>query len=389
MKGKIWLIGTGLVFVVGSIVVWNGMNREEETPAIRMNTTQVMKGPLEVKVSGTGSIAPAARETVKATQNGEVAEVFFQEGDLVKKGDILLTFKDREVSDQIRSKRLELSVSRIDLQDLQDQYKKAEDENARDGIAASMEKQKLQIIEAEESIAELLDEQVVDPVVAPIDGTLMNFDVQAGETLESNPDIAEIVDYANMHIVVGIDELDIPKVGLDQEAQIVVEALPDRTYAGKVIDIANEGTSNNGVASFDVTVLLHDVAGLKAGMSAEASILTNQKEDALFLPIDAVQSFRGEYFVMVPEATKAAVANGERASQAQTPGRVRVEAGLNNEDYIEIVSGVKEGDVVILPNAMASSQTESTNGRQGMGGGIRVPAGGFGGPSGGFGGGRP
>jgi HlyD family secretion protein len=300
--------------------------------------------------------------------------------------------------------------------------------------------------------------------------------VQPGDSLNPNGELGEIVNFAQLQMVVGIDELDIPKVALDQEAQILVEALPDAAFTGKVVSIADEGTASNGVASFDVTIVLADADNLKVGMSAEASIMTAKKTDALYVPVEAVQSSQGKYYVMVPAATgdapSSATQGGQRNQSGQTgqvgqtgttgqtgqtgqgtqgqarggiqggqapngnagrfqnmtdeeraalreqfaasrgngsaggntvrgnaargasvtsTSRVEVEVGINNEDNIEIVSGLKEGESVVLPTVVSSnSNANPQSGFPGLGGGF-TGGGGFaggGGFTGGNGGGR-
>jgi len=470
MKRKWWLIGLGVVLAGGSASGWYYAQSDAEPAAVEAATTQVRKGTLTAAVSGTGSIEAAARETIVAVSDGEVGEVFFQEGDDVKKGDVLLTYVQEDALDQIRSSRLELERQRLELEQLQLDYKEAAEagDGSQDEIQLNIRKQMLTIQELEDEIASLELDEGIDPIVAPIDGVLKTFDVEPGDVLREDAEIGEVVDYASMKMVVAVDELDIAEVAIGQEATVLVDALPERTYAGSVVDIAEEGTASNGVASFEVTVLLNEVDQLKPGMSAEASIVTAQKENALLLPIEAVQSFRGQYFVLVPaEASAEAEASpapgdteaaagtrpssagttaagdakaatgtrpsgtgtraerpsgttastGERPADAASgtqagastgqrnaagvagaaPGsgqtRVTVEVGIANEDSIEIVSGLAEGDTVILPTttgASGSAQTQTTGRPQTAGFGMGVvPGAGLGGsvPGAGFGGG--
>lgn len=72
-------------------------------------------------------------------------------------------------------------------------------------------------------------------------------------------------------------------------AKISVTAVPDKTYTGQVKEIAEQGTVMNGVSSFLVTISIDDIANLKSGMTADASILVNEKANALYVPIEAVQ----------------------------------------------------------------------------------------------------
>jgi HlyD family secretion protein len=470
VQRKWWIGGLVVVLAVGTWGGYRYFKKEDKQLAASYNTTQVQKGTLEVKISGTGSIQPLARETLKATAAGTALKVNYKQGDTVKKGDVLITYEQEDIADQVRSKEINVEKMKLDLTDLQTKYKTAADDTARESIAVSIQKQQLDIETAQADIISLKTSKSIDPIIAPIDGVLSTFDVKAGDSLNPNVDLGEVVNFSQLQMVVGIDELDIPKVKLAQEAQILVEALPKDTYTGKVIAIADEGTTTNGVATFDVTINLTTTTNLKVGMSAEASILTQQKTDALYVPVAAVQSFQGKYFVTVPSTGTGTGANS-RPNGSKAPGgntgtapqggqgqgvqgqggqgqggqgqggqgqggqgqgflnmtpeqraamraqrgaggggtgganggtgtttvaasttRIPVEVGINNEDNIEIVSGLKEGDLVILPTVMSAGSKSNTQqgGIPGLTGSV-IPGGGGGGfpGGGGGGGGRP
>ncbi|RKP56873.1 efflux RND transporter periplasmic adaptor subunit [Cohnella endophytica] len=473
-----WIAGLVVVLAAGSWGGYKVYGKKGKQLAATYSTTVVRKGTIEVKVSGTGSIQPSARETLKAKTAGTALKVNFKKGDTVKKGDVLITYKEEDISSQVQSKNIDLKKKKLDLADLQSKYKEASDDSARATLALNIQKQQLDIAMAEEDLTTLRTSKKIDPIVAPIDGVLSTFNVAEGDSLNPNADIGEVVNFAQLQMVVGIDELDIPKVKLGQEAQILVEALPKKTFNGKVVTIADEGTTSNGVASFDVTVLLDSKDDLKVGMSAEASIMTAQKADALYVPVEAVQSSQGKYFVMVPAAGSTTSATGKtgqagtngQAGQGQWQGgqgqagqsqagqsqagqsqagqsqagqgaqgqgntgnnssrfqnmteeeraamreqfmaargntaggtsgnagvavtsttRVEVTVGINNEDSIEILTGLKEGDLVVLPTIKStSSNANAQAGFGGFGGGFPGAGGGFqGGAGGAFGGGN-
>jgi HlyD family secretion protein len=442
-KRIVWIVGLVVVIAAGT---WGGFqffNKKDTQLKPSFVTTQVRKGTIEVKISGTGSIQPSDRQTLKANTTGTVNKVNFKQGDTVKKGDILITYKQEDVSNKISSKNIDIKKMKLELTDLQTKYKEASDDAARATLMLNIQKQELDILTAEGDLTTLQTDNSIDPIVAPIDGVLATFDVQAGDSINPNSTLGEVVNFAQLQMVVGIDELDIPKVKLNQEAQILVEALPNDTFTGKVITIANEGTTSNGVASFDVTINLAKSTHLKVGMSAEASIMTDKKTDALYVPVEAVQSFQGKYFVMIPStgtstAGQAAGANaganvgtapqsgqgqagqgqarqgqggqgqggqrlggqGQRGANRGTGGpgasanaagttRIAVEVGINNENNIEIISGLKEGDSVVLPTVVSSSsKSNAQTGFPGLGGGgIPGAGGGFPGGGGGFQGG--
>jgi len=314
-------------------------------------------------ISGTGNMEPAEREAISASREGTIAEVFFSEGDQVRRGDILIAFKQDEadVSRQIESRQISLERARLELEALRQQYKNAvREEQDVSQILLNIRAKELDIRQLEYEIEELrTPDEGIAPITAPIDGKLVGFKAKAGDVIRADTSLGEVVDYSRMKIVVRVDELDISQVEVGQPAEVFVEALPDRVFSGVVTEIADEGTQSNGVATFDVTILLEEAEGLKAGMSAEATIVTMRKENALYVPIDAVQSVRGQYFVLVPgeeedRPSEDAAASGgarERMRMGQPPGtrRVAVEVGVHNEDYIEIVSGLSEGDTVIVP----------------------------------------
>jgi HlyD family secretion protein len=393
--GVKWL----LITIAVAIVVGAGyygyirFNKEDEASGSIQMTTRVTKGELLVSVSGTGNIEPFSKQTVKSTVNGTMKEVLVKEGDVVKKGDVLVRFEGTESTSQIRSKTLSIQKAEIDLKQLQENYKTAE-ENNRDSLLINIQKQQLDIEIAREELAQLQEEEGADEVIAPIDGTILSLTAEVGVNVNTNAEIAQIADYEQLKIIVPVDELDISKVVLGQTSTILVEAFEDETFTGVVTAIAKEGKASNGVASFDVTVQIDEPRNIKSGMSAEASILVEQKSDILMLPIDAVQSARNSYYVMMSGSATVNGADEPGASvqgqlpigelpsgeqgqmpkdrdltgrgQGTTPTgsnaalsstRVMVEIGIANEDYIEIQSGLNEGDTVILPTPTAVSSS--------------------------------
>ncbi|MDB4866859.1 MAG: efflux transporter periplasmic adaptor subunit [Cohnella sp.] len=440
-RNRWWLIALAFVVIAGGCVgLWIRSGKQNKPLQAAYQTTQVRKGNLEVKISGTGNIQPVNRESLKATSSGTVDVVKAKQGDKVKKGQVIATLvkstntSTNTVADQIRSKQIDLKKKQLDLETLMTQFKQAPDDDKRNEISINLQKQQLDIQSTQADIQSLqADNTSLDPITAPIDGTLATFTLSKGDTVggqgNSSSTLGEVVDYNHLQMTVGVDELDISKVKPDQKASVLVEALPDQTFTGKVTDIAQEGTASNGVSSFNVTIALDDVQNLKAGMSAEASILTDQKANALYLPIEAVQSFGNRYFVMVPSTGSAqAVQTASSTAQGSTPSqtnrrkrnggqagfnqggqnaangtgnsarpynqsaasaqsgmkRIPVQVGIHNEDYIEITSGLKEGEAVIIPTVASSSTSQNRNGAGaipglGLGGGFQ--GGGFGGGS--------
>lgn len=480
---KWWLLGLGVLIVAAGVFYYLKRDTKATAATPIVNTTRVIKGTIDVSVSGTGSLAPIDKATVKATEQGTVEKVNVAEGSVVKKGDVLLTIEGEDNSDKIKSEQLNLESQLLDLQDQQNKLKTATDDSNIDSIKLNLKKQQLQIDQTREDIADLQEAQTGSTITAPIDGTVTTLNVAAGDSLNPSTELLDIANYAKLEMVVGIDELDIAKVKNGQTATISVEALSDKTYTGKVVKIADEGTSSNGVASFDVTVALDKADGLKSGMSAEASIEIEKKENTLMLPIDAVQSLGGRYLVFVPSTGTAAGGQGAAGGGAQGGGQgygggqgaagqgaagqgatgqgatgtrgggqgygggqggqsaagqgaggyrraggyggqggygggqggtgaaggyagrtgnrtgaganskfgngtpVVITVGIHNEDYIEVLTGLTEGESVILPTVISASSNNQQQAGFGGAGGFGALGGGAFGGGGGFAGG--
>ncbi|OIK15595.1 efflux transporter periplasmic adaptor subunit [Bacillus sp. MUM 116] len=207
-----------------------------------------------------------------------------------------------------------------------------------------------------------------DPITAPASGEITSLSVQAGQRVTNGQVVAHLTNYENLQTVVQIDELDIPKVKKDQAVSIKVNAYPDQTYMGKVSAIADEGTSTNGVSTFDVAIHITKPSNLKVGMTTEASILTASKNNALYVPIDAVHAMNNQKFVLVQNG------NSETA-RAQ---RKVVKTGLANEDYVEILQGLNEGEIIKLPQLAQSTSSTAGGNRRMMQGSFGSGFGGFG-----------
>jgi HlyD family secretion protein len=440
-KKKVWLWTIGVVAVAtAGLLVYSFLpDKNSQAAEVPVNTATVTKGDIVVNVSGAGSVTATETGKVKTKTAGTVAEVLVEEGDLVKKGQTLITFEGEDLSNNLKQEQTSLTSLEADLQDKQEQYKKlavagaSEDELA--SAKRSIEKAKTDITAQIEKIASVQEDMIPpDPLTAPIDGTVTTVNISSGEKAMDGSELIDITDYANLSVIVQVDELDIPTVKLGMPATISLDALPDTEFKGSVTKIAKEGTVSNGVSLFDVTVGLTSSEGALVGMSAEVSVTTAEKKEVLTVPIEAVQERNGKYTVALP-LTAGSTDNSSTEGQAPMPSgapdarggampsgapdarggamaggtagtrnrgnsnqrMVSVEVGIHDESSIEIVSGLNEGDKVIIPTVIStktgttSTEMQMQGGMGGMGGagfgGGGFSGGGFsGGGSGGMGG---
>lgn len=448
MKKKWIWIGSGIVALCAIIIiiVMAIPDKQNKSTAAVQNTTKVSKGNITVSVSGSGSVVSTDGETVRTKDEGKASEVLVEAGDVVKKGQVLLTFEAEDNEDSLKSQETTLQTQKLDLADLQEEYKQQVQEGASEetlnATKKSITKQELNISNTESEIASLKEDMVPpDPLTSPIDGTVTTVNITSGERAQDGDELFVINNYQNLSVTIQVDELDIPDVELGMKANVQIDALPDQTIEGEVSDIADEGVTSNGVSLFDVTIDLKNSDNIRVGMSAEATIILDEKQDVLTLPIEAVQQSGDKYIVTLPtnqasgnadssgtdndkaptDTSKASAESGESAAQSSAAqssaapsqdtgnkgqdskaaggvnGQIKeVEVGVHDESTIEIVSGLNEGDEVVIPTVVGSSSTTSEQEEQMMqqgggnfGGGMPAGGGGFsGGGAPGGGGGR-
>ena len=332
---------------------------------------QTSKG--EVSSTDVAALNYINKQTVTSLTGGTVASISVKQNQKVNSGEILITMKNDDI---VRAKQ------NSDLQV----------ENARNQMALNTKK--------------LNDYKII----APIDGVITKISNKVGDTIKAGDELSDVSDPTKMEFDVPVDELDIAKIKVGQKTNITVDALPDTSKTpviGEVSKVAVTGVSVSGVTTFTVTIKVNDnLDKLKGGMNANAEIEVINKENVLQVPIEAITTINGKSYVHIKGADSGATPGGmaqaaggtektelakngkpsEKAGNAASEkqsyyaGSVQTEVkvGSNNDSSIEITSGLKEGDVVILPENQTASTTKGASTRSGggnMGGG--PPGGGF------------
>ncbi|OGD54411.1 hypothetical protein A3J78_00110 [Candidatus Beckwithbacteria bacterium RBG_13_35_6] len=144
-------------------------------------------------------------------------------------------------------------------------------------------------------------------------------------------------------VSVNLSEIDVSRVQLDQKTTITLDSIPDKTFTGKVIGVDRIGQTSSGVTQYPSIIKLDSSAPeILPNMTATASIIIDQKDNVLLVPLSAVQSQEGESFVIV-----------FKNNQQQF---VPVVTGLASDSQTEIISGVDEGDLVVSGTAYSTTQ---------------------------------
>jgi HlyD family secretion protein len=201
-------------------------------------------------------------------------------------------------------------------------------------------------------------------MVAPFDGIVSAVNIEAGQTVSAGTVAIEIVDPSVVEVSTTVDEIDVPQVQVGQKVTISLDALPNEEFSGVVSSISLIGNSQSGVVSYPVTIKLTVSSGvqLRQGMSATATITTQEVDNVLLVPVAAISGSSTNN----PRVT--VMVNG-------VPEVRVVKVGQSNDQYTEIVSGLNAGDEVVVTSSSTSSSSSSSSSRGGLGIGI----GGFGG----------
>lgn len=203
--------------------------------------------------------------------------------------------------------------------------------------------------EAERKRAELAVERAQRQLdkaslLAPVDGIVSDVAVEEGEMTGAQPAVT-LVDASQFHIDVKVDEIDIAKIKEDQEVVVTLDALPGVEVKGRIDRIAPTSSVANGIVSYAVRIVLDKTdAPLRAGMTANASIVMDRRDGVLLAPNWAVRRERdtGKSFVTIKGA------DGK-------PQDVAVEIGARSDTQTEVTSGVGEGQVVYTPQSAVSA----------------------------------
>jgi len=194
-------------------------------------------------------------------------------------------------------------------------------------------------------------------LTAPFAATIAAIDMRVGEPADGTAIIA-VVDVRSFHIDVPIDELDIAQVQPGQRVQVSLDALPGAEIGGTVALIAPQATrSTQGTTTYTVTVNLDKgSAGVRPGMTAVVAIITSQKDAALLVPRRAVRAEGGKSYVQIfdPAAPPKTVVTNGLASLEPASKRQDVTIGLSNSESVEVLSGLKAGDEVLVQDVVST-----------------------------------
>jgi len=355
---------------------------------------KVEKGDLAKSVVATGKVTPITKVEVKSKASGIVKKLLVDYGDRVKKGQLLVQLDKVEIEAQVEQSKAALEAAEANFHSTQADLERAKVDAegpdvpllkrandravgmAKDGVVSAsalddaqknyemaLNKQnvskaqvtvlKAKIAQAQAQVAQdkanlkQLEEQLsYTDIVSPIDGIVLSRDVQMGDAVSSilvlgssATLVMNLGDTSEVYVKGKVDESDIGKVYLGQPARIKVESFKDKTFNGKVTKISPMGVEKDNVTTFEVRVSINNPGGeLKAEMTANAEILLDEHKNVLMIPEGAI---------MYDKDKKASVEVPDPKAK-EGKKKVALSIGISNGAKTEVLSGLKEGDQVVL-----------------------------------------
>ena len=360
------------LFALGFLLLiakWAGLISSED--GIYIQTTKVQKRTIVQTVSASGKIQPEVEVKISPDVSGEIVQLYIMEGDQVEKGDLLLKIKPDTYQSMLERSQAALNTSKSALAKAKAQLIESEANFNRNkslfdnGTISKSEFEKIQasyivaqlnvedgeyaVSSAQASLREAQENLNKTNIYAPIGGTISRLNVELGERVVGTAQMAgtELLRLANlnrMEVAVEVNENDINSVSLGDTALIEVDAFLGEKYKGLVSEIANSanvtGSSADQVTNFEVKVRIIDSVSFRPGMTATVDIQSERAKDVLSLPIQAV-------------TTRKDTTGGDDKLecvfevQGATVKMVVVKTGIQDDEYIHILSGVSDSMSVV------------------------------------------
>lgn len=408
------------VVVIGALITASVMKRKAEASVVRINVEKAVVKTITQLVSASGKIQPEVEVKIAPEVSGEIVQLPLREGNVVKKGDLLVSIKPDNYRYQVDQAEASLASSKAALIDQQARLAKAEEDFKRskdlhernlisdavftadkttlDSAQASLESAQAAIRRNEGLLKQSNDMLNKTTIYSPIDGSVSSRSSEVGERVAATgsygmAEVMRVADLTNMEVRVNINENDIVNVKVGDKAKVAIDAFPGRKFEavvkeiGSAAKVTGQGTQDE-ITNFQVKIRILDKdVPLRPGMSANADVETKTVENVVAVPIQSVTTRDRESKKSVTEQADdrqkkvdeqknsgAAAVSEKQQKQAEKSDRdklnrvvfirngdtvkmVSVETGIADTTHMEVKSGVKEGDEVVSGSYAAISRT--------------------------------
>ena len=376
-KKRIILIAVAAVIIVGGGVwLFGGAKAKHK---VTYATATIHKGEISESVTATGTIEPVTEVEVGTQVSGIIDKIHVDYNSVVTKGQLIAEMDRVTLQSELASQRAAYNGAKAEYEYQKKLYERNKTLNEKQLIAATdyeqsvynYEKARSNYESSQASLAKAERNLSYATITSPIDGVVISRDVEAGQTVASGfetPTLFTIAaDLTQMQVVADVDEADIGQVADGQRVQFSVDAYPDDTFEGTVLQVRLEATTESNVVTYEVVIdAPNPDLKLKPGLTANVTIFTLEKDDATAVPTKALRfvpnaELLGEIGLTAVE-TDSQAAPGSRelwVKEGTTLRPRRVYAGAASGDMTEITEGLTGSEEIVTGLVTAKPREET------------------------------
>jgi HlyD family secretion protein len=383
-----------IIGIVALVVIGLTLRQCRSGSGQSFQTVAVTRGPITQAVTATGTLNPVQNVQVGSQVSGNIQKLFADFNSIVKAGQVIAQIDPvvfqanvNQAEGELENARAALELARLNAARTQALVAKQNSAQADlDQATANLHQAEANVKIKEGALEKTKADLDHCTITSPIDGMVISRNVDVGQTVAASlqaPVIFQIAnDLSKMQIDANVAEADVGGVTVDQDVDFTVDAFPTQTFHGKVVQVRNAPITVQNVVTYDTVIgVTNPDLKLKPGMTANVSIVSAHKDDALKIPNGALR-FRLPDESPTPAAKRdpssarppggKPPARGERRIErnvyvlppgASKPARVSVKTGISDGVATEITEGLKEGDRVVtgVTEGSGAASTPATN----------------------------
>ena len=356
---KGWIgIAVVAVIIIAALVKCTGGKKEEK---VSFDTAKVERTNIQTSITATGTIEPVTSVTVGTQVSGIVSHLYVDYNSVVKKGQVIAELDRTNLMSELNTAKANLSSAQSSLNYQLSNYNRYKELHEKGLVSADeFESARLQYLQAKEQVntsKESLQRAQTNlgyaTITSPIDGVILSKSVEEGQTVAASFNTPELFviaqDLTNMRVIADIDEADIGGVKEGQRVSFTVDAFPDDHFEGQVTQVRQQATTESNVVTYEVVISApNNDLKLKPGLTANVTIYTLEKNDVLAAPAKALRFMPNEAFLQKGETIEDCEGDHKLWTKEGSVFKAhKVEIGTSNGIMTEIVSGIKEGTVIL------------------------------------------
>ncbi len=349
------------ILIVAAVLILSFLNRQkaaetgtvEETSGTPVETTVAKKGDIASVAAISGKLEALHEVNVVAKVTGKVKEITSEVGQSINKGDTIFVIDDSDIKAQLDQAQAALTMAEANYRQNKERYENAKkdlergellyqqgaiSEQALEQMRAGASDAGLAVLEAQLAQARASYDMVLRQykecwVTSPIDGVVAYINAGIGETVSPGAPVAVVVDMSGVVLEGSIGESLINHVEQQGSIDIRIPSAGEQPFTGAIKEISPAADARTGLFGLKILIDNPDSV-IKPGMFAEADLIKDSREDVVHIPSAAVMAKNGDRYVYIVEDGKAVYRE--------------IAAGIGGDGVIEIISGVKEGEEVIV-----------------------------------------